>query len=63
MIAKNSKLTANQVNRAKRTLCGIAGCTCSGDAGTRGQQDGFEIEPMIDGITGQVEGAWIHFND
>jgi len=27
-----------QIRRAKKELCGIAGCTCSSDAGNRGPQ-------------------------
>jgi hypothetical protein len=30
---------ANQIKRAKRQLCGIKGCTCSGDSGVRGRQE------------------------
>ncbi len=33
-----SDLTRGQVARAKRTLCGIDGCTCSCQLGTRGKQ-------------------------
>jgi len=39
------ELTPAQINRAKIKLCGIAGCTCSGDAGERGPQDGFTLVP------------------
>lgn len=39
------ELTPAQIKRAKHTLCGITGCTCSGDAGERGEQDGFELIP------------------
>ena len=42
-----------QIKRAKRELCGIAGCTCSGDAGTRGPQaldNGKRLEVNIDAI-------------
>jgi hypothetical protein len=31
-------LTASQIRRAKKTLCGVAGCCCSGALGTRGTQ-------------------------
>ena len=31
--------SVSQIRRAKRELCGIDGCTCSGDAGTRGPQE------------------------
>jgi len=29
-------LSPRQVTRARRALCGIAGCTCGGDCGERG---------------------------
>ena len=50
------ELTISQVRRARRHLCGVAGCTCSGILGTRGVQ---RIE-MRDGyrrivITDQVD--------
>lgn len=31
--------TAGQIAKAKKALCGISGCTCSGDDGTRGRQE------------------------
>jgi hypothetical protein len=31
-------LSAGQVRRAQRRLCGIAGCSCSNSIGTRGPQ-------------------------
>ena len=31
--------TAGQIAKAKKALCDIDGCTCSGDAGTRGPQE------------------------
>lgn len=31
-------LSENQTKRAKKALCGIAGCTCSNAAGMRGAQ-------------------------
>ena len=31
--------SVSQIKRAKKALCGIDGCTCSGDAGTRGRQE------------------------
>ncbi len=36
-------ININQMRRAKKILCGIPGCTCSGNLGTRGPQD-VEIE-------------------
>ena len=32
-------LSARQARRARRVLCGITGCTCSGPLGIRGPQD------------------------
>jgi hypothetical protein len=40
------RLSAGQVAKARRALCGIDGCTCGGIAGTRGVQrlaDGTRI--------------------
>jgi hypothetical protein len=31
--------TAGQIKKAKKALCGIECCTCSGDAGTHGHQE------------------------
>lgn len=30
------QLSVSQVARARRTLCGVKGCTCGGDLGERG---------------------------
>jgi hypothetical protein len=35
---KGGHLSAGQVARARRELCGVDDCTCSGDVGTRGPQ-------------------------
>jgi hypothetical protein len=32
-------LTAHQMKRAARKLCGVTGCTCGGPAGIRGRQE------------------------
>lgn len=32
-------LSASQIARARRTLCGIDGCTCGGNLGERGAQN------------------------
>lgn len=34
----SESLSPAQVKRAKRLLCGVEGCTCSGEAGERGAQ-------------------------
>lgn len=39
-------LTQAQVSRARAKLCGHQGCLCGGEAGQRGQQDGFELETI-----------------
>lgn len=31
--------SVSQIKRAKKSLCGIDGCTCSDSAGTRGRQE------------------------
>lgn len=36
---KSAFPTKSQVKRAKKTLCGISGCTCSGIMGMRGAQE------------------------
>lgn len=41
-------LSPGQVKKARNTLCGIKGCTCSGAVGTRGW-DNPEIEVRQDG--------------
>lgn len=33
------ELSLSQILRARRTLCGITGCTCGGNLGERGPQD------------------------
>ena len=46
-------LSAGQIKKAKRELCGIRGCTCSGDAGTRGPQsleNGKRLDVNCDSI-------------
>jgi len=45
-------LTVGQIKKAKSALCGIPGCTCSGDAGHRGPQqlDGKKLEVNLDTI-------------
>ncbi len=40
------ELTWSQIMRARRKLCGIAGCTCGGPCGERGPQDGFYLEQL-----------------
>ena len=51
LIAKNGMLSTGQVKKSKKTLCGIAGCTCGDELGTRGNQDlpeGMEVIPRQD---------------
>ena len=46
-------LTTSQVKRAKQQLCGVAGCRCSNDAGTRGRQalpNGERLEVNYDSL-------------
>lgn len=48
LIVKNGMLSPAQVKKSKKALCGIAGCTCGDELGTRGNQDlpeGMEIIP------------------
>lgn len=37
-------LTPRQVKRCQSELCGIKGCTCSDDLGTRPSESGFEVD-------------------
>lgn len=40
------ELTASQIKRARKALCGISGCMCGGPIGDRGPQDGFSVEQI-----------------
>jgi hypothetical protein len=62
LFVKNDKLSESQMKRARRMLC-VPGCTCSGEFGHRGPQDGFGIKPIFDSHQGKVVGAWVHFED
>jgi hypothetical protein len=43
-------LSRSQVRKARRDLCGVAGCTCGGYIGQRGEQpQRFDIQPLEDG--------------
>jgi hypothetical protein len=43
-------LSREQVARARRVLCGVAGCTCGGNLGERGPQPApFVVTPLSDG--------------
>lgn len=51
LVVKDGKLSPAQVKRSRKALCGIAGCTCGDELGTRGQQDlpeGMEVIPRQD---------------
>jgi len=56
---KNGKLSAAQVKKAHKILCGIKGCTCGDDLGRRGPQEN-EIEVIIDNRTGIITGAIVY---
>jgi hypothetical protein len=49
-------LSAGQVKRAKRVLCGISGCCCGDDLGQRGPQE-VHVEVHQDS-TGELVG-WV----
>lgn len=38
------RLTPRSVQKAKKALCGIEGCTCSNDLGVRGDNQGMEFD-------------------
>lgn len=40
---KGGTLSASQIRRSEKVLCGIDGCTCGDAGGMRGQQD-YEVE-------------------
>lgn len=39
-----AELTASQIRRARKELCGQDGCRCGGPLGERGPQEGFWVE-------------------
>jgi hypothetical protein len=50
-VPESGKLTATQVRRARRALCGVTGCTCGGELGERGPQVGsWTLEHINGGI-------------
>jgi len=55
---KNGRLSARQVKKVRKALCGIAGCCCGDALGRRGPQEN-EIEVLIDSRTGEVTGALV----
>lgn len=43
-------LSDHQIKRARKTLCGVKGCTCGGKVGERGKQNidvAYEYDGMI----------------
>lgn len=40
--------SVGQIKKAKKALCGIDGCTCSGDAGIRGRQEHNDKRLIVD---------------
>ncbi len=48
---RGDRLSASQVKRARRVLCGYDGCTCGGVCGERGRQ------PDTLAITGRPDGS------
>ena len=47
-------LSVGQARRAKKALCGVKGCVCSGDLGLRGPQD-LSLHWDVDMIRWEVE--------
>ncbi len=43
------ELSARQVKHVQQKLCGVSGCSCSGDLGTRGRQYYNECDVHQDG--------------
>jgi len=48
VIPKRGYLYERQIKRMQKELCGVAGCSCSGDTGIRGPQD-WDVEITEDG--------------
>jgi hypothetical protein len=60
LMPKDNKLSIRQIKRAKRVLCGVDGCTCSNEFGTRGRQDGFSLELVRKRRTNEIRYALVH---
>ena len=55
-----TRISETQRKKAKRTLCGMASCTCSGPFGYRGPQaDCDGISDQWDCRTGKYDGGYI----
>lgn len=51
-------LSAGQVRRIRRALCGHYGCICGGELGERGPQ-AYEVTPDYDTRRGGLLGAYL----
>ena len=51
------RLSQSQVNRIRRRLCGLGGCTCGGNLSERGPQPGLVVDADQDGK------VWIWFSE
>lgn len=61
LVVDNCRLSLNQTNKAKRALCGIKDCKCSGPFGYRGYQNDFDgVEEIID-QEGKCLGGIVYF--
>jgi hypothetical protein len=60
LIPNGDQLSAQQIKRAKRTLCPVKGCCCSGFDGTRGPQEIGGIEIIGDQYDGDNFAGIIH---
>jgi len=60
LITKNGKLSASQCKRARRVLCGVAGCCCSDDLGIRGEQELNHIAVVYNSRTNEILGAYVY---
>ena len=56
---KDGRLSAGQVLKARKELCGIQGCWCGDDLGRKGPQVN-EIEVTFDNRTGKITGAIVY---
>jgi len=57
LVTSGKALSARQVRRSWKALCGYKGCACSNAAGTRGRGQYIEIE--YSARTGQLLGATV----
>lgn len=62
-VTEGKPLSYGQIKKAERRLCGVKGCTCSGELGTRGPQE-VEIQESAcvysPGASKQIQGYVVY---